>query len=82
MSDPSSEPIEDAPIVDEPILPPAYPDTTVGSLMRDRDSALRSAQTARDQVAQYQALAKAGDDRAAALQVAIDALGGEPTPLG
>lgn len=66
------------PIPDEPILaPPTYPDTTVGSLMRDRDTARRNAQTARDQVVQYQALAEAGDARADALQVAIDALGGD-----
>lgn len=68
------------PIPDEPIVaPPTYPDTTVGSLMRDRDTARRNAQAARDQVAQYQRVAAEGDARADALQIAIDALGGEPT---
>lgn len=68
------------PIPDEPIVaPPTYPDTTVGSLMRDRDTARRNAQAARDQVAQYQRIATEGDARADALQIAIDALGGEPT---
>ncbi len=74
-SDLVDEPIEDEPIID----PPTYPDTTIGSLMRDRDMARRNAQASREQAVMYEGIAKEADARADALQAAINALGGEPS---
>ncbi|MFJ4220634.1 hypothetical protein [Curtobacterium luteum] len=64
----------------EPTPAYVYPDTPVGSLMRERDSALSSARNTRSQCEQLEQLAQAADARAASLQTAIDSLGGEPTP--
>lgn len=55
-------------------MPPAYPATSVGSLMRDRDAAQAAARNARAQAEQFAALADDSDRRAAALQLAIDQL--------
>lgn len=55
-------------------VPPVYPDSTIGMLMRDRDQALASADAAQGQADQFAALATANRARAAALQVAIDAM--------
>jgi hypothetical protein len=53
---------------------PTYPEGAVGELMRQRESALASAENARAQAQQFSALAAMQDTRAAALQTAIDAL--------
>lgn len=60
---------------------PAYPDTSVGMLMQQRDAARASATAARGEAARFEAMAEASDATAARLQVAIDALGGDE-PIG
>jgi hypothetical protein len=55
-----------------------YPDTTVGSLMRQRDEARGSARTAQRLADQYVKMAADNNARAEGLSAAIIALGGEP----
>lgn len=65
----------DTPITDA--IPVVYPDTPVGSLMRDRDEARASATAAAAQRERFAALADAAATRADSLDVAIRALGGD-----
>ncbi|TDW69184.1 hypothetical protein EDF51_106168 [Curtobacterium sp. PhB25] len=74
MTTDDTPPTDDSPDDDGVQLPPAYPDTTAGMLMRDRDQALASADAAQGQADQFAALATANRARAAALQVAIDSM--------
>ncbi|MBT2502970.1 hypothetical protein [Curtobacterium sp. ISL-83] len=60
---------------------PSYPGTTVGMLMQQRDSALGSAASAREAAARYLQLASDNEARAAGLQEAIDAMGGDQPML-
>lgn len=69
--DEDSNPIPDA-------GPVTYPDTTVGMLMQQRDEALASARAGRSEAERYLALATGNEARAAGLQEAITAMGGEP----
>jgi hypothetical protein len=59
--------------------PIEYPDTTVGMLMRQRDEARASAKSDRLFAEQLTGRAEETDVRAARLDDAISALGGEPT---
>lgn len=58
-----------------------YPDTTVGILMRERDSATTTASTARKEAEQLTAEAVVAEARVAALVLAIERLGGEEPML-
>lgn len=57
----------------QPALP-AYPDTPVGGLMRQRDAYIARAVNARTLAGQYNAVALENDTQASALQLAVDAL--------
>ena len=73
MSDPNTEPVESD-------GPASYPDGSVGMLMRDRDLARANANAAREQADRFTQMAVDADARAEALQLAINSLGGNPTP--
>jgi hypothetical protein len=73
MSDPNTEPVKSD-------GPPSYPAGTVGMLMRDRDQARANANAAREQADRFTQMAVDTDARAESLQLAIDSLGGNPTP--
>lgn len=66
---------DEVPVPDAPRL--AYPDTTVGMLMKQRDESLANAQAAQAGIERYARLVQEAQGRVGSLQQAIDAMGGD-----
>lgn len=79
MADPTvfDEPIGSSGIEPEMPVPPVYPDTAIGTLMRQRDQAKASADGDRLFSSQILERAAESDAKAAQFQAAIDSLGGD-----
>lgn len=75
----TTEPV--AGMQDDPLLPlnPEYPDTAIGSLMRQRDQILATVVQDDGMAAAFTAKAQDGRDRAAQLQAAINVMPPELT---
>lgn len=71
------EPADSSGIEPELPDPPTYPDTAIGTLMRQRDQAQASADSDRLFSSQILDRAAESDAKAAQFQAAIDSLGGD-----
>lgn len=80
MADPTvfDEPAGSSGVEPELPAPQTYPDTAIGTLMRQRDQAKASADSDRLFSSQILDRAAESDAKAAQFQAAIDSLGGEP----